>query len=80
LNTFQACNTLEDNSVRKKKWAWAWEAQKWVEQQPDKITEKRETMLIELPSTTGVKEKFTIEFPKPASLITEGSDSNKAGQ
>jgi protein DGCR14 len=91
LDTFQARYTSEDNSsftqildeenrVRKEKWAWAWEAQKRVEQQQDKMIEKRETMLIELPSTTGVKEKFTIEFPKPAGLITEGSDSDKAEQ
>ena len=87
LDTFQARYTSEDNSsftqildeenrVRKEKWAWAWEAQKRVEQQQDKMVERRETMLIEPPPATGVKEKFTIEFPKPAGLITEGSDSD----
>ena len=91
LDTFQARYTSEDNSsftqildeenrVRKEKWAWAWEAQKRVEQQQDKMIERRETMLIEPPPATGVKEKFTIEFPKPAGLITEGSDSDKAEQ
>ena len=85
LDTFQARYTSEDNSsftqildeenrVRKEKWAWAWEAQKRVEQQQNKMIERRETMLIEPPSATGVKEKFTIDFPKPAGLITEGSD------
>ena len=91
LDTFQARYTSEDNSsftqildeenrVRKEKWAWAWEAQKRVEQQQDKMIERRETMLIEPPSVVGVKEKFTIEFPKPAGLITECSDSDKAEQ
>ena len=91
LDTFQARYTSEDNSsftqildeenrVRKEKWAWAWEAQKRVEQQQDKMIERRETMLIEPPSATGVKEKFTIEFPKPAGLITDGSDDDKANQ
>ena len=86
LDTFQARYTSEDNSsftqildeenrVRKEKWAWAWEAQKRVEQQQDKMIERRETMLIEPPPVVGVKEKFTIEFPKPAGLITEGLDS-----
>ena len=90
LDTFQSRYTSEDNSsftqildeenrVRKEKWAWAWEAQKRVEQQHDKMIEKRETMLIEPPSATGVKEKFMIEIPKPAGLITDGSD-NKAEQ
>ena len=91
LDTFQARYTSEDNSsftqildeenrVRKEKWAWAWEAQKRVEQQQDKMVERRETMLIEPPSAVGVKEKFTIELPKPAGLITEGSDNDKAEQ
>ena len=91
LDTFQARYTSEDNSsftqildeenrVRKEKWAWAWGAQKRVEQQQDRMIERRETMLIEPPSAVGVKEKFTIEFPKPAGLITEGSDSDKAEQ
>ena len=91
LDTFQARYTSEDNSsftqilneenrVRKEKWAWAWQAQKRVEQQQEKMIERRETMLIEPASATGVKEKFTIEFPKPAGLITEGSDNDKAEQ
>ena len=91
LDSFQARYTSEDNSsftqildeenrVRKEKWAWAWGAQKRVEQQHDKMIERRETMLIEPPSATGVKEKFTIEFPKPAGLITEGLDSDKVEQ
>ena len=91
LDTFQARYTSEDNSsftqildeenrLRKEKWAWAWGAQKRVEQQQEKMIERREIMLIEPSSATGVKEKFTIEFPKPAGLITEGSDSDKLEQ
>jgi len=91
LDTFQARYTSEDNSsftqildeenrVRKEKWAWAWEAQKRVEQQQDKMIEKRETMLIEPPSVTGVKEKFMVEFPKPAGFITDGSNNDKDDQ
>jgi protein DGCR14 len=91
LDTFQARYTSEDNSsftqildeenrIRKEKWAWAWEAQKRVEKQQDKMIERRETMLIEFPSAVGVKEKFTIDFPKPAGLITEGSESDKTEQ
>ena len=91
LDTFQARYTSEDNSsftqildeenrVRKEKWAWAWEAQKRVEQQQDKMIERRETMLIEPPPAVGVKEKFAIEFPKPAGLITEGSDNDSFEQ
>ncbi|KAF8807516.1 hypothetical protein BYT27DRAFT_7256107 [Phlegmacium glaucopus] len=88
LDIFQARYTSEDNSsftqildeenrVRKEKWAWAWEAQKRVEQQQNKMIEKRETMLIEPPLATGVKEKFMIEFPKPAGFITDGSEAEQ---
>ena len=91
LDTFQARYTSEDNSsftqildeenrVRKEKWAWAWDAQKRVERQQDKMIERRENMLIEPPSVVGVKEKFAIELPKPAGLITEGLDSDKTEQ
>ncbi|KAF8167988.1 nuclear protein DGCR14 [Crassisporium funariophilum] len=88
LDTFQARYTSEDNSsftqildeenrIRKEKWAWAWEAQKRVERQHEKMIEKRETMLLEAPKATGVKEKFTIELPKPAGLITDGEKGEK---
>ena len=88
LDAFQARYTSEDNSsftqildeenrIRKEKWAWAWEAQKRVEEQQNKMIEKRETMLIEPPSATGVKEKFMIEIPKSAGLITGGPDNDK---
>lgn len=86
LDNFQARYTSEDNSsftqildeenrVRKEKWAWAWDAQKRVENQQSRMIENRTTMLIESPSATGVKEKFTIETPKPIGLITAGQNS-----
>jgi len=94
LDNFQARHTSEDNSsftqildeenrVRKEKWAWAWDAQKRVENQQSKMIEDRTTMLIEPPTSTatGVKEKFVIEAPKPIGLITAGRDglSEKEG-
>jgi len=86
LDNFQARYTSEDNSsftqildeenrVRKEKWAWAWDAQKRVENQQSRMIEDRTTMLIESPTATGVKEKFVIEAPKPIGLITAGRDS-----
>lgn len=86
LDSFQARYTSEDNSSftqildeenrqRKEKWGWAWEAQKRVEAQQDKMIEGRERMLIEAPPVTGVREKFLIETPSPAGLITVGGES-----
>lgn len=83
LDTFQARYTSEDNSSftkilddenrkRRDRWAWAWEAQQRVEGQKAKAIEGRERMLIEGPSVTGVRERFMIDAPKPAGLITEG--------
>lgn len=88
LDTFQARYTSEDNSsftqildeenrVRKEKWAWAWNAQKRVEDQRAKMIENRETLLIEPATVPGVREKFTIEAPKPAGLLTGGDESSK---
>ncbi|KAK7463701.1 hypothetical protein VKT23_005640 [Stygiomarasmius scandens] len=88
LDNFQARYTSEDNSSftqilddenrqRKEKWGWAWEAQKRVEQQKDRMLEAREKMLIEGPTMTGVREKFVIEAPTNAGLITDGKEGKK---
>ncbi|THU91730.1 hypothetical protein K435DRAFT_746086 [Dendrothele bispora CBS 962.96] len=88
LDNFQARYTSEDNSSftqildqenkqRKEKWGWAWEAQKRVEQQKDRMLEARERMLIEAPTMTGVREKFVIEAPTNAGLITDGKEEKK---
>ncbi|KAF9822016.1 hypothetical protein IEO21_00010 [Rhodonia placenta] len=87
LDHFQAKYTSEDNSSftqildddnrkRREKWAWAWDAQKRVEEQRGKMLEGRERLLIEAPTATGVKEKFRIEQPTPAGLLTDGSVSS----
>ena len=83
LDAFQARYTSEDNSSftqiledenrkRKEKYGWAWEAQRRVEAQRERMLEGRERLLIEAPSGAGVKEKFRIEAPKPAGLIEAG--------
>ena len=80
LDAFQARYTSEDNSSftqiledenrrRKEKYGWAWEAQRRVEAQRERMIEGRERMLIEAPSGAGVKEKFRIEAPQPVGLI-----------
>jgi protein DGCR14 len=87
LDDFQARYTSEDNSSfthilddenrkRREQWSWAWDAQKKVEGQRERLLEKRERMLIEPPPVTGVREKFTIEAPLPAGLITDGRESD----
>ncbi|KAG6860113.1 hypothetical protein C0995_015551 [Termitomyces sp. Mi166 len=87
LDTFQAQYTSEDNSSftqilddenrqRKEKWGWAWEAQKRVEAQRNKMLEARERMLVEAPPLTGVREKFVIETPIVAGLI-KGTEEEK---
>ncbi|KAF8912774.1 nuclear protein DGCR14 [Gymnopilus junonius] len=88
LDDFQARYTSEDNSsftqiideenrVRKEKWAWAWNAQRRVENQQAKMIEQRETMFLEPPKVPGVREKFMIEMPKPAGLITASQEKNE---
>jgi len=85
LDNFQAKYTSEDNasfleilsdenSKRKEMYGWAYDAQKRVEEQRERLLEGRERLLVELPqvSVTGVKEKFRIEAPKPVGLITQG--------
>lgn len=91
LDSFQARYTSEDNSSftqildeenrkRKEQWAWAWDAQKRVEGQRNHMIEAREKMLIEAPPVTGVREKFTIELPTPAGLLTDGRESEKVSE
>jgi protein DGCR14 len=86
LDDFQAKYTSEDNSSfteilddenrkRKERWAWAWDAQKRVEQQRDKMVECRERRLIEAPPAAGVREKFRIQAPTLAGLITDGEEA-----
>lgn len=88
LDNFQARYTSEDNSsftqildeenrVRKEKWAWAWSAQKRVEDQQAKMIENREALLLEPATVPGVREKFTIEAPKPVGLLTGTEESSK---
>ncbi|KAH0838403.1 nuclear protein DGCR14 [Lanmaoa asiatica] len=86
LDSFQAKHTSEDNASftqimheenrqRREKWAWAWEAQRRVEEQRGKMLEGRERMLIEQPSGPGVRERVVIEAPSVAGLITVGGES-----
>lgn len=92
LDSFQARYTSEDNSSftqildeenqkRRERYGWAWDAQKRVEAQRDKMIAARERMLIEPSSAPGIREKLVIEAPKPAGLITQGEmnvESQKA--
>lgn len=88
LDEFQARYTSEDNSsftkildeenrVRKEKWEWAWNAQRRVEAGQAKMIERRETMLIEPPPVTGVREKFVIEPPKPPAGLIEAAKNDE---
>lgn len=86
LDNFQARYTSEDNASftqimddenrkRKERWGWAWEAQKRVEAQRDRMIEARESMMIEPAQAPGVREKFVIEAPTVAGLITQSGES-----
>ena len=88
LDDFQARYTSEDNSsftqildqenqVRKEKYGWAWEAQRKVEEQRNRMIEQRKRALIEGPAVPGVRGTFTIEAPTPAGLITDGGEKEK---
>ncbi len=88
LDDFQARYTSEDNSsftqildeenrARKEKYGWAWEAQRKVEAQRDRMIEQREKLLIEAPSLTGVRGKFAIEAPQLAGLLTDGRENER---
>ncbi|OJA10826.1 hypothetical protein AZE42_00285 [Rhizopogon vesiculosus] len=87
LDNFQARYTSEDNSSftqimddenrkRKERWGWAWEAQKRVEAQRDRMLEAREMMMIEPAQAPGVREKFVIEAPAVAGLITQSGEES----
>lgn len=91
LDNFQARYTSEDNASftqimdeenrkRKERWGWAWEAQKRVENQRDKMIEARERMMIEPAQAPGVREKFVIEVPTVAGLITQSGESLKESE
>jgi len=93
LDNFQAKYTSEDNASfleilddenkkRKEMYGWAYNAQKRVEEQRERMLEGRERLLIEPPqvSVTGVKEKFRIEAPKPVGLITQGESEDGEGE
>ncbi|CDO76620.1 hypothetical protein BN946_scf184868.g34 [Trametes cinnabarina] len=80
LDAFQARYTSEDNSSftqildaenrrRREKYGWAWEAQRRVEEQRNRMIENRERLLIEPQLGAGVKERFRVEAATPAGLI-----------
>ncbi|KAI0652210.1 nuclear protein DGCR14 [Trametes meyenii] len=80
LDAFQARFTSEDNSSftqildvenrrRKEKYGWAWEAQRRVEEQRNRMVEGRERLLLGPPPGPGVRERFKIEAPAPTGLI-----------
>lgn len=92
LDDFQAKYTSEDNASfleilddenkkRKEMYGWAYNAQKRVEEQRERMLEGREKLLIEPPQVTftGVKEKFRIESSKPVGLITQGEGEDVGG-
>lgn len=91
LDNFQARYTSEDNASftqimdeenrkRKERWGWAWEAQKRVEDQRDRMIEARERMMIEPAQAPGVREKFLIEAPTVAGLITQSGELLKESE
>ncbi|TFY59896.1 hypothetical protein EVG20_g7619 [Dentipellis fragilis] len=91
LDAFQARYTSEDNSSftqileeenkrRKEKYGWAWDAQRRVEAQRERMLEGRERMLIEAPPATGVREKMRIEVPVPKGLITAAGEDKGKGK
>ncbi|KAI0318469.1 nuclear protein DGCR14 [Amylostereum chailletii] len=86
LDDFQARYTSEDNASfteilddenkqRQQKYGWAWDAQKRVEAQRDRMIEVRERALIEASPAPGVRERMKIELPTPAGLITAGGEN-----
>lgn len=92
LDSFQAKYTSEDNASfleilndenkkRKEMYGWAYNAQKRVEEQRERMLEGREKLLIEPPGVTftGVKERFRIEIPNSVGLITQGEGEDAEG-
>ena len=90
LDAFQARYTSEDNASftqilddenrkRRERVGWAWDAQKRVEAQRDRMIEQRERMLIEPAGAPGVRERLVIEAPKPAGLLTQGESEDADG-
>ncbi|KAJ7619145.1 nuclear protein DGCR14 [Mycena polygramma] len=67
----------EENRKRKERWGWAWDAQKRVEAQRERLLADRERLLIEPQSLVGVREKFRIEAPTPAGLIEDVKGKEK---
>jgi len=91
LDTFQARYTSEDNSSftqilavenkrRQEKYSWAWDAQRRVEAQRERMLEGRERALIEAPQAPGVREKLRIEVPVPTGLITAGGEESERNE
>ncbi|PPR00643.1 hypothetical protein CVT24_000866 [Panaeolus cyanescens] len=89
LDNFQAKFTSEDNSsftqilneensARKERYGWAYDAQRRVEAQRDKMIEGRETMLLEAPQPTGVRGRIVIERPTVSGLIA--AESHNSGE
>jgi protein DGCR14 len=90
LDTFQTRYTSEDNSSftqildeenmrRREKWGWAWEAQKKVEAQRDRMLKTREKLLIEpaASSSVGVRGRAVIEAPTAKGLITAKGEQER---
>ncbi|KAI0778519.1 nuclear protein DGCR14 [Trametes elegans] len=80
LDAFQARYTSEDNSSfthildaenrrRRERYGWAWDAQRRVEAQRERMLEGRERLLVEPAPGAGVRERLRIEAPAPAGLI-----------
>jgi hypothetical protein len=87
LDAFQARYTSEDNASfaeiverentrRRERHGWAWDAQRRVEEQCGRMLEARERALIEAPTAPGVRERVLIEAPAPRGLITAGEAMN----
>lgn len=81
LDAFQAKFTSEDNSSftqiladentnRRDKWAWAWDAQRTAAESKTKFLEQSERKLIEAAAAPGVRQRLMIDRPSAVGLIT----------